>query len=102
MSTSTAVQDLATWSITLADDVLFQELDGDAVLLSIKTGEYFGLNPTGAHVWQAVSTGSSLSEALDSLYETYDIDKAVLAEDVVLFLRSLADLGLLTNDSSRS
>ena len=32
MSTSTAVQDLATWSITLADDVLFQELDGDGVL----------------------------------------------------------------------
>ncbi|MCH7642622.1 MAG: PqqD family protein [Chloroflexi bacterium] len=102
MRTSTALQDLATWNVTLSKDVLYQELDGDAVLLSVETGEYFGLNTTGAHVWQAVSEGASLTEALDSLSEIFEVDKASVAEDVVMFLRSLSDMGLLKNDAPGS
>jgi len=31
--------------IQINDDVLWQELQGEAVLLNLKTGVYFGLNP---------------------------------------------------------
>jgi len=99
VSTSTAPDDLAAWSVTLADDVLFQELDGDAVLLSIKTGEYFGLNHTGAHMWQAISDGVALGEALESLAAMYEVQRATIIDDVVAFLRTLADMGLLTIDA---
>ncbi len=99
MSTSTALHNLATWSVTLADDVLFQELDDDAVLLSIKTGEYFGLNHTGAHMWQAIAKGDSPDEAFASLSLMYEVDRAAVAEDIVRFFHSLADMGLLTIDA---
>jgi len=32
-------------SIVVSEDVLFRELDDEAVLLNLKTGIYFGLNP---------------------------------------------------------
>ena len=99
MSTSTALHNLATWSVTLADDVLFQELDDDAVLLSIKTGEYFGLNHTGAHMWQAITNGVAMGEALESLAVMYEVDRTTIAEDVIVFLQTLADMGLLTIDT---
>ena len=38
--------------VSVNDDVLFQELDGEGVLLNLKTGVYFGLDSVGARVWQ--------------------------------------------------
>jgi len=41
-------------SIIIPDDVLFRELDGEAVLLNLKTGIYFGLNPVATRMWQLI------------------------------------------------
>ena len=38
--------------IRINDDVLFQELHGEGVLLNLKTGVYFGLDPVGRRIWQ--------------------------------------------------
>jgi hypothetical protein len=35
-------------------DVVFQKLGDEAVLLNLRTGVYWGLNPTGAKVWDHI------------------------------------------------
>ena len=39
------------------DDVILHEQEGEAFLLHVPTGKYFGLNRTGLVVWKALVAG---------------------------------------------
>ncbi len=43
--------------VRAAADVLLQEEGGDAFLLHVASGRYFGLNRTGLVIWKAVVEG---------------------------------------------
>ncbi len=42
-------------------NVLVRELGGEAVLLDIETGRYFGLNATGVRIWALLGEGEELA-----------------------------------------
>jgi Coenzyme PQQ synthesis protein D (PqqD) len=46
-----------------------RQLDNDLILLDLRQGEYFTLNPTGADVWKGLERGLELG-ALDSEIST--------------------------------
>jgi hypothetical protein len=48
--------------VKVNDDVLFQELQGEAVLLNLKSGVYFGLDPVGTRIWQLFAEHELLAE----------------------------------------
>jgi hypothetical protein len=81
-------------SIAIPDDVLFRELDGEAVLLNLKTGTYFGLNPIGTRIWQLIVEQRSLARVLDSLASEYDASRDVLAADLLQLAGQLCANGL--------
>jgi len=81
-------------SITIPDDVLFRELDGEAVLLNLKTGTYFGLNPVATRMWQLIAEQGSLARVLDTLVGEYDADSRVLETDLLELSRHLCAGGL--------
>ncbi len=39
-------------------DIVFENFNGDLVVLNIATGRYFGFNPTAARVWEALMSGA--------------------------------------------
>jgi len=39
-------------SVCVGKDVVFRELDGEAVILNLETGTYFGLDTVGTRIWQ--------------------------------------------------
>ena len=41
---------------------LFQELQGEAVLLNLKSGVYFGLDPVGTRIWELFAKHDRLPE----------------------------------------
>jgi Coenzyme PQQ synthesis protein D (PqqD) len=81
-------------SIAIPEDVLFRELDGEAVLLNLKTGTYFGLNPVGTRIWQLIAEQHSLARVLDVLAREYDADRDVLATDLLALAGQLCANGL--------
>jgi hypothetical protein len=81
-------------SITIPDDVLFRELDGEAVLLNLKTGTYFGLNPVATRMWQLIAEQRSLSHVLEILAGEYETDRVVLEKDLLELGRQLCASGL--------
>jgi len=81
-------------SITIPDDVLFRELDGEGVLLNLKTGTYFGLNPVATRMWQLIAEQRSLASVLDALLLEYTVDRAVLESDLLDLGRQLCANGL--------
>jgi len=81
-------------SITIPDDVLFRELDGEAVLLNLESGVYFGLNTVATRMWQLIAEQHSLATLLDTLVAEYEADQQVLEADLLELGRQLCANGL--------
>ena len=55
-------------------DVVVTELDDkEAVLLHLGTKMYYTLNETGIRIWQLLSEGHSIGEAIETIHNEYDI-----------------------------
>lgn len=54
-------------------DLLCSDLDGEAVILDLSSGVYFGLNAVGARVWELLQGGRDLRSVRDALLEEFDV-----------------------------
>ena len=81
--------------VKISEDVLFQELQGEAVLLNLKTGVYFGLDTTGTRMWQLMGQHPLLTEVVQTMVQEYDVTKEQCAEDLLELVRKMEDHGLL-------
>lgn len=82
-------------------DVVFRELAGEAVLLHLRTGVYFGLDPVGTRIWQLIVEGKSFQETLDVLVAEYDVGEGRAAADLRDFIVALRQDGLIDEDAPR-
>ena len=76
-------------------NVVFRDLDGEAVLLDLASGTYFGLNEVGTRVWQLVADGRDEGQIVATLAAEYDADAAVIASDVARLLGDLRSRRLI-------
>jgi hypothetical protein len=78
-------------------DVVFRDLDGEAVILDLASGTYFGLNGVGTRVWQLVDAGQSAAQIVDALAAEYDADRATIEQDVARLLDALSARRLIVD-----
>ena len=76
-------------------DVMLSTVDDGAVLLHLKRGIYFGLNPVGADIWEMLGKGLDSDTCASQLVERYDIDKATAASDYQTLINELLEQGLI-------
>ncbi|HEX6975012.1 MAG TPA: PqqD family peptide modification chaperone [Vicinamibacterales bacterium] len=79
----------------IPDAVVFRELDGEAVLLNLDSGQYFGLNAVGTRIWQLLAEAKRPQPIIDALLAEYEVSHAELESDVLALLGQLADRGLI-------
>jgi coenzyme PQQ synthesis protein D (PqqD) len=65
------------------------EVDGEAVLLNVDSGVYFGLDGVGTDIWRLLGRGLSEHEIVSELLDDYDVERHRLATDVAAFLDDL-------------
>lgn len=75
-------------------DALFRELESEAVLLNLRTGVYYGLNPVGTRAWQLLAERSSLARVADVMLDEFDVARDVLERDLLALGTQLVDAGL--------
>lgn len=85
-------------TLRLSADVIFRELDGEAVLLDFGSGRYFGLNPVGTRVWTTIASGGTVDAAIDAVAAEFDAAREDIARDVDELVAELLSRGLLTAD----
>jgi|CXWL01.1.fsa_nt_gi hypothetical protein len=90
-----AVAPRATCRYTISESVLFRELEGEAVLLEIESGYYFGLNEIGSKIWNLLAAHGDLETILAALMAEYDVAEDRLRSDVTAFLSTLAERRLV-------
>jgi hypothetical protein len=79
----------------VADAVVSRELDGETVLLNLDTGIYFGLDAVGSDMWRAIQSSASLRDAISAVQAQYDVDPAVLRDDLLRLANQMLAKGLL-------
>ena len=81
--------------VTVPDQVLFRDLAGEAVLLDLESGRYFGLNATGTRLWSLLVQHRQVEPALSSFLEEYDAPREQLQAEFFEFVDILASRRLL-------
>jgi hypothetical protein len=84
-------------AVAIADSVLYQELEEEAVLLNIANQQYYGLNDVGAQMWKSLTEAGSIAAAEDRLADMYEIERPILRSDLEALVRDLLKAGLLTS-----
>lgn len=82
--------------VAALDDVLVQELAGEAVLLNLKTEQYLGLDAVGSRMWSVLTTSSSIQASADALLAEYEVERPRLEDDMRKFIDQLLEHGLVT------
>ena len=81
--------------VKISEHTLFQELSGEAVLLELSRGVYFGLDAVGTRIWQLLGEGRSLQETVATLVDEYDVAAEQGAEDLLALVRELQEHRLI-------
>ena len=80
----------------LSPDALSRELDGEVLVLDLRTSLYFGMTGTAARIWQLLEAGHAEDDIVGTLSREYDAPRDAIAEDVASFLADLVARELLT------
>lgn len=78
-----------------SDDLTWQEVDEEIVVLDLASSTYLALNGSGALLWKRLVTGASSAELADLLVTEFDIPVRVARDDVDGFISRCAGLGLV-------
>ena len=70
-------------SLAICREVVFRELGDEAVLLNLRTGTYFGLDPVGANIWRLIVQHGSLARVLEAMLEEYEAEPQTLERDLL-------------------
>ena len=81
--------------MTISEDAVSRELDGEAVILELGSGTYFGLNDVGTRVWALIGERRSLRQVFDALTQEYDVSPETLERDLVELVEKLRAKGLV-------
>ena len=82
-------------SLSVNASVVSAQLDGEAVLLNVESGVYFGLDSIGTRIWELLNAGTSETEIFDRLLDEYDVDAPQLRADLDGFLDVLVSKSLV-------
>lgn len=79
-----------------APDVLFRELEGEAVMLDLGSERYYGLDEVGARIWQLLEEHHDVETVITQMLAEYEVDEEQLRRDLAQLIDNLADAGLVT------
>lgn len=71
------------------------DLGGEAAILDLEGGVYYGLDEVGARIWEMIQEPRPASEVRDALLEEYDVEPERCERDLLALLERLAEERLI-------
>jgi len=81
--------------VSAAPDQVSSDLGGEAVILNVKTGTYYGLNDVGAFIWGQIQQPRTVAALRDALLAEYEVDITQCERDLISLLTDLASHSLI-------
>jgi hypothetical protein len=70
--------------------ILTGGVSGETVMMSVKSGRYYGLDDIGSAIWQRLEAPRRFGDLVDQLAADYDADRATIVGDVRALLAEMA------------
>jgi hypothetical protein len=71
------------------------DLAGEAVILNLKNGMYYGLDAIGSRIWAMLQTPQSVAALREAIVAEYDVDAERCERDLLALLNNLAAAQLI-------
>jgi coenzyme PQQ synthesis protein D (PqqD) len=81
--------------LIVTQDTLINVLEGESVLLNLKSENYFGLDQVGTRMWTLLTTSDSVQSAYEALLDEYDVGADKLRLDMADLIEKLIANGLM-------
>ena len=82
-------------SIRCRREVLFRELAGEAVLLDLESGQYYGLDEVGTRIWSLLREEATPAAVLGRLLREYEASEERLERDLLRLIDDLVQARLV-------
>lgn len=71
------------------------DLNGEAAILQLSSGLYFGLDEVGARIWQLLQEPTTPDDVVRDLLEEYEVEASACRADVTNLLAEMIDVGIV-------
>jgi Coenzyme PQQ synthesis protein D (PqqD) len=82
--------------VTAGDDVVWQQIEGETVLLAIGSGRYYRLDPVGSRMWALLHELGDIDRVRERLLAEFEVDPERLGSDLEALVDRLAEAELVT------
>lgn len=79
----------------LVDNVLFQKVDNETVILEPENGNYFTLDPVGTFMIESLQEGKNVEQVIESIKSTYDVSVNEVEADLKELLTNMISQKLI-------
>lgn len=76
--------------------MVFSEMDGEIVMMSIENSEYYGLDPVASRIWELLEQPATIEQLVEKLLEEYEVDYDTCLKDVIVFSDELLEKKILS------
>ena len=77
------------------DDITWREIDGDLVILDLRSSTYLTANASGTVLMRQLTEERTLAQLIQALVDAFDIPASRAQQDVQTFIDELGACGLL-------
>jgi hypothetical protein len=82
-------------TVVAARDQVSCDLGGEAAILDMKSGIYYGLDAIGAQIWNLIQEPKTVDEISAVILAEYDVETDRCQHDIVALLQDLMAHGLV-------
>jgi hypothetical protein len=82
-------------NVKVTKDQASCDLVGEAVILDLKTGVYYGVDSVGARIWTLLQEHKTISAIRNALMNEYDVSPDQCTQDLLVFLELLKESELV-------
>jgi len=87
-------------NVSVPAEVISTQVEGEAVLLNLLTGQYYSLDEVGTRIWVLLAQHGQVEPVVQALMEEYDVAEDELRRDLLELADKLAAQGLLWVDEA--
>lgn len=81
--------------VAAARDQVSADLEGEAVILNLADGVYYGLDGVGARVWELLREPRTAAQLRDAVTAEFEVDAGTAWRDLSVLLGELAERRLV-------
>ena len=87
-----------TTILSRREGLMTADMNGSAVMMDIMTGKYYNLGEIGGRIWELLEEPMSMAALVKKLTAEYDVSAEQCRTDILPFLDTLLERGLLLAD----